>query len=263
MESERRIDCVHQTSLALVHVPCLLPHLPSNEQLVCEPCFRSGYGHWAKAEINRYTLDETLACGECERRPSRWREDNDSGMCDNCALHMFEMEQGFCSSFEPDSFAYIEEPDAIVPDQIFLGSLSSTANIIMLQALGITNILTCAAFVPLFHFREDSSDGSGGIRYLRLPLYDSLDEDILRYLPTACQFIDDCLARGEKVLIHCQAGVSRSASVCIAWLMLRRGLSYQQAYMAVKSRRSCVNPNDRFANDLSNHWAEDVERLTS
>ena len=48
---------------------------------------------------------------------------------------------------------------------------------------------------------------------------DSLDQNLLEYLPSAFQFIQGAIDRGEAVLVHCNAGVSRSGSVCVAWLM--------------------------------------------
>ena len=55
---------------------------------------------------------------------------------------------------------------------------------------------------------------------------------------------------GERVLVHCKMGVSRSASVVIAYAMKAYEWSLQQALEHVKSKRSCVHPNDEFMKQL-------------
>ncbi len=45
------------------------------------------------------------------------------------------------------------------------------------------------------------------------------------------------------VLIHCMAGVSRSVTLTIAYLMTYFGLSMQTAYQLVKDKRPAISPN--------------------
>ena len=52
------------------------------------------------------------------------------------------------------------------------------------------------------------------------------------------------------VLVHCGAGVSRSASLCIAYLMRRNAWNAAKARKHCQQRRSLVNPNDGFWRSL-------------
>ena len=64
-------------------------------------------------------------------------------------------------------------------------------------------------------------------------------------------FVLDTVRRENgRVLIHCQAGVSRSATITIAYLMYHTTLSMHEAFRFVKSRRAIVSPNFNFMGQL-------------
>ena len=61
---------------------------------------------------------------------------------------------------------------------------------------------------------------------------------------------DKVYGDGGHVLIHCQAGVSRSSTLAIAYIMARSDLAMLDAFRFVKSRRSIVAPNFNFMGQL-------------
>lgn len=62
-----------------------------------------------------------------------------------------------------------------------------------------------------------------------------------------CELIDDRVQHGKRVLVHCQCGVSRSASLIIAYGLYKNPeLSHNEAYEAVKDRSRWINPNMHF-----------------
>jgi len=101
-----------------------------------------------------------------------------------------------------------------------------------LQQLGIKHIVSCADAVK--RFPED-------FNYLVLDLKDKPLFPIHEYFDTAYQFIDDCVNKKEKVLLHCNAGVTRSATITLSYLMKKMNLSYDEAHKLVKSKRPCIN----------------------
>lgn len=66
----------------------------------------------------------------------------------------------------------------------------------------------------------------------------------------SAQLINDIRNSGGSVFVHCNAGVSRSAVIVIAYLMEKEKLPYLQAVELLKQARPCVKPNDGFIRQL-------------
>jgi dual specificity MAP kinase phosphatase len=90
-------------------------------------------------------------------------------------------------------------------------------------------------------------------------------------LAPICEWIDRAREQGGKVLVHCRVGVSRSATVTIAYVMKHLGITLVEAYLIVRSRRLSVliQPNMRLMYNLcgwevklaTDRAAGDPERL--
>ncbi|KAH0556199.1 hypothetical protein GP486_005873 [Trichoglossum hirsutum] len=73
-------------------------------------------------------------------------------------------------------------------------------------------------------------------------------DDLLRLV----ELIDDRVKRGKRVLVHCQCGVSRSASLIIAYGLFKNpSQTVQEAYDAVKERSRWIGPNMSLIYQLS------------
>jgi protein-tyrosine phosphatase len=86
--------------------------------------------------------------------------------------------------------------------------------------------------------------------YPRLGLEDEPTEQhaLQAMLPNVIKWIHKHLVvKGNNVLIHCHMGKSRSAAVTIAYLMVSRTMSYEEALEFLKRKRSIVCPNGGFA----------------
>jgi tyrosine-protein phosphatase len=68
--------------------------------------------------------------------------------------------------------------------------------------------------------------------------------DITKDLMGLCDTIDDRARKGKKVLVHCQQGASRSASLIIAYGMYRNpSLTVDAAYNAAQAKSKWISPN--------------------
>ncbi|KAK0312619.1 tyrosine/serine/threonine protein phosphatase [Friedmanniomyces endolithicus] len=70
------------------------------------------------------------------------------------------------------------------------------------------------------------------------------NSDIVPDLLRLCKLVDERVVQGKRVLVHCQCGVSRSASLLVAYGLYKSPtLSVQEAYDVVKTRSKWIGPN--------------------
>jgi len=80
-----------------------------------------------------------------------------------------------------------------------------------------------------------------------VPIVDSPDADIGAYLPRATEQLHAALsAPNSAVFVHCQAGISRSSTVVLGYLMRYRGMMLDDALLLCRRKRPVVFPNPGF-----------------
>ncbi|KAA3472128.1 dual specificity protein phosphatase 12-like [Gossypium australe] len=84
---------------------------------------------------------------------------------------------------------------------------------------------------------------------MAVPIRDMESENLLDYLDACIDFIDRSRKEGS-VLVHCFAGVSRSAAIIMAYLMRTERLSQEDALESLKQSCEFVCPNDGFLEQL-------------
>lgn len=91
-----------------------------------------------------------------------------------------------------------------------------------------------------------------GITYHHLVADDNWEEErMLGQLDAATAFMRERIkVHHECVYVHCEAGISRSATVCIAYLMRYHRMSMEQAYVVVYVARPVIEPNPAFKRQL-------------
>ena len=129
---------------------------------------------------------------------------------------------------------------------LYLGSCSTASNLPLLQSQGITHVVNTAAEIENYH------ETTGSIKYLKLPFKDEMDEKISDHFQECLDFIFKASRQegGGKVFVHCQAGISRSATIVIAYLMSKERMSLKDAYFHTKACRPQIGPNLGFFKEL-------------
>lgn len=86
--------------------------------------------------------------------------------------------------------------------------------------------------------------------YLRVPVKDSRDSNLNEYFDQVADMIEKTRQEDGKSLVHCVAGVSRSVSLILAYLMKYADMNLKQAFNHVRSARPQVRPNTGFFKQL-------------
>ncbi|XP_048853928.1 uncharacterized protein si:dkey-175m17.7 isoform X2 [Brienomyrus brachyistius] len=127
---------------------------------------------------------------------------------------------------------------------LFLGNERDGQDLDLLLRLHIGFVVNVTTHLPLYHL------DTGLIHYKRLPATDNSKQNLRQYFEEVFEFIEEAHQRGRGVLVHCQAGVSRSATIVIAYLMKHTRMTMMDAYKYVRSRRPVVSPNLNFMGQL-------------
>ncbi|XP_043351614.1 dual specificity protein phosphatase 15 isoform X1 [Dermochelys coriacea] len=86
--------------------------------------------------------------------------------------------------------------------------------------------------------------------YLRIPLPDTPEANIKKHFKECISFIHYCRLHGGNCLVHCLAGISRSTTIVVAYVMAVTELSWQEVLQAVRAVRPIANPNPGFKQQL-------------
>ncbi|NXN81316.1 DUS16 phosphatase, partial [Bombycilla garrulus] len=133
-------------------------------------------------------------------------------------------------------------PTRILP-HLYLGCQRDVLNKELMQQNDIGYVLNASNTCPKPDFIPES-------HFLRVPVNDSFCEKILPWLDKSVDFIEKAKASNGHVLVHCLAGISRSATIAIAYIMKRMDMSLDEAYRFVKEKRPTISPNFNFLGQL-------------
>ena len=126
-----------------------------------------------------------------------------------------------------------------ITDNIYLGDINA-ANINNLKKENITKVLTVTDNRAPHYRKEDK------INQRIIKVADTMATNIIKHFGESLRFIEG----DDKILIHCIAGQSRSATIVIAFIMWKQKLSFEEAFNLVNGKRKVVNPNFGFIAQL-------------
>ncbi|XP_071502133.1 dual specificity protein phosphatase 1-B-like [Diadema antillarum] len=131
------------------------------------------------------------------------------------------------------------ECNGLVPllPHLYLGSNFHASRLSVLEEHGITAVLNVSRLPNYF---------PTCFRYMQIPVDDSTDADLLPWFEEATNFIESVQRNNGRVLVHCHAGISRSATICLAYLMKVRQIRLEEAFEFVSSVRTVISPNLAF-----------------
>lgn len=153
----------------------------------------------------------------------------------------------FCDAQQDQSQAAIENAvmNEIVP-HLYLGNEMDAKDESKLEKEGIHYILNVTKNIPFY-----TNPNNSKFVHKRIAVNDCVSQNLKQHFDEAIQFIEEAKRNKSKVLVHCQAGVSRSPTIVIAYLMQSMHLSMNEALAKVRQIRPIVAPNLIFMSQLS------------
>lgn len=140
----------------------------------------------------------------------------------------------------------------IIPGFLYLSDIASASDDATLHQVGITHVVSAlSAPIPWLGPSPNSP-----CRILHVRCDDTPDDDILAHFEATNAFINEAYresvqsGKKNKVLCHCLAGVSRSPTLVAAYL-ISAGVSRDEALDLLRERRTVVDPNPAFVNQLA------------
>ncbi|XP_061693368.1 dual specificity protein phosphatase 19-like isoform X5 [Syngnathoides biaculeatus] len=154
-----------------------------------------------------------------------------------------ELEEGNGCGFVEDQSLDLQV--GVVRPFLLLASQDAAHDMDTLQRYQVSHVLNVAygvadAFLDQLVYKT--------VRILDLP-----ETDIASHVEECGSFIDRAREQDGVVLVHCNAGVSRSAAIVTAYLMWREGLPFDEAYRQVKLARPSSRPNPGFCRQLQSY----------
>lgn len=124
---------------------------------------------------------------------------------------------------------------------IYLGSVYAANDLPQLQKRHISCVLDFTGYVHQYP----------GIQYCSFKnIDDDPNQPMIPLFPTALAFMNYCQENNYNLLVNCHAGISRSSTVIIAYLIHYRNMTVVSSVNYLRSKRSKVSPNHGFLKEL-------------
>ena len=145
----------------------------------------------------------------------------------------------------------LQNPAQILPN-LYLSSETPAKNLTLLKQLHINHILNLTGFKHHTNELRFKFDYPTEFTILHIKIADEMNVKISDHFDEALRFISDSIDkdRSNRILVHCEAGISRSSTIVIAYLMQYHHQSLKNAYTYVKQRKNNIGPNLNFLKQL-------------
>jgi len=126
-----------------------------------------------------------------------------------------------------------------ITDTLYLTNFQNAQKYDDLVKLGIKQILVVG---------NDMSHRTEELKTKYIKIDDCATDNIAQHFDDAHDFM-----KNDVTVVHCYAGISRSPTVVISFLMKEHGMSLEEAFALCKQKRSIVDPNPGFMRQLRNY----------
>jgi len=129
-------------------------------------------------------------------------------------------------------FGQVDNANQIIP-RLWLGNFNSSQDANFLKQNRITVVVNCTKDLPFLKLP--------GVFKYRVPVHDNLEMveilSMIGWIEKVLPLIDQHYQKGRTILIHCAAGMQRSAIITLSYLYKYHTHNAGEALYAIKSRR--------------------------
>ncbi|KAG5467049.1 hypothetical protein LSCM1_01229 [Leishmania martiniquensis] len=144
----------------------------------------------------------------------------------------------------------------LIDNALYVGGFPDAQTVPQLHALGIRHIVNCCV-----QDVRTAPEVAASFNMHHLESFDAEEYLILhRDYDTFARLVSTILENGERVFVHCIAGVNRSVVLCAAYLMDRLSLTPVEAVRVFRTNgRMRILDNRSFRHQLVDHYLQNVE----
>lgn len=136
-----------------------------------------------------------------------------------------------------------------VTDHLFLSNAAAAGDASQITQRKITCVISVSE-------TKNRTSPPPDVEHIHLPIADSPLSPLSDYFDKVADKIQYNAERNGRTLVHCNAGVSRSATLCMVYLMKHQGFSLLEAHRLVKTCRPIARPNCGFWKQLIRYEIE-------
>lgn len=126
---------------------------------------------------------------------------------------------------------------------LYFGSQDVACDSNFLKVFQITDVLSIGISVPKHK----------NLTYKFIQAYDIPSFNMQNIFDECFLYIENIRLLDRRLFIHCNAGISRSPTIIIAYIMKHLKISFEDAFKLVKNTRSIINPNAGFISQLKEY----------
>ena len=142
------------------------------------------------------------------------------------------------------------QPSCIIDNWLYVGDFEDANNISILNKLGIHYVLNCAGddttYMDIHRVTYPSHFNVHSFNALDIYNYSIIDN----HIQESIQFINECKQNGDRILIHCMAGMNRSPTIAIAYMMSQLNMDLLTSIQLFVKQRPWILSNKSFKQQL-------------
>ena len=130
---------------------------------------------------------------------------------------------------------------------LFIGNRDDSKKYHKLRSLNVTGIVVAGSRELEAYFENTLN-----FQYCKIDILDDGVSDLLHSdcILKALDFMEGIFKKGGRVFVHCHGGVSRSAAICVGFIMKQWKLSFTDALALVRQNYPAADPADNFVEQL-------------